>query len=908
METWCNVLVYGCSRPMASLSIYLHYIMDRKAFLDQEPPPGYVAGVGRGATGFTTSADTARVRFESDYGNEDEDEGATGSSDEGLFSKSTNRTNEDEEADRIYQEIDLRLQRRRQKSSQGTIEDTNGVVEIESGNGVIKKEFSLFKKDLAKVSMHEWASLPDVGDLTRRNKRQRLLDQQMQRTYAAPDALIAGAGSGLQHGPALKFSHSIESVDNSSVKMAEIEQWEESNAQVGDVEKSRLILASLRRTEPNKADSWIASARLEEQAKNFERAKAFIREGCMKVPHNEKVWIESIRIHRNSNEGTKLCKKILNEALSLNSSSESLWFLGVELENPADIVSKKRILMKALEYLPENAKFWKALVDLENNDEEKLRLLQKSTELCPEDWELWINLINLSAYKDAKNLLNKARKALPKQHKVWITALKLEERENSSLALLKLSSMLRKGISELEKNSASCGIDTWLKESVEAEAEGFEKTCQALIENVCSLVPAGENKLSTLIHYAEQHSGNTSKYIYQQIIKEYPNDIGCWVRLFASLKQDRDSQKQLNDYYSQAIALNPETELFYLMFAKDMWLLAGDIARARSILEDAIHSLPQSENVWLARVKLEVRTSNYARAYEISKLSLELNGKLSARIWYKHIHLLRFCLFEKMDFASTEDLLNASIKALDLFPDNYRLYLQRAQILVELDDRMSARDVLSVGTRKCPTAVEVWCALADIDTDLGAAARARSLLDTAILHNPHSDDIWEKKIGLEIRQKDMVTARQMINKCLKQFPNSPRIWLQNLAMISKLSHRKNAYLDALKLTNNSTQILLGIGVFFWMEGKFHKSKSWFDRAVSSDPKYGDAWGWSYCFLRKNGIEDEKTQLLERVAVMFDAINKGPTWASVVKDHRNLAKSPAEILELVAEKLLHSTVA
>lgn len=35
--------------------------MTRPAFLDQEPPPGYIAGIGRGAVGFTTAADSLGI-------------------------------------------------------------------------------------------------------------------------------------------------------------------------------------------------------------------------------------------------------------------------------------------------------------------------------------------------------------------------------------------------------------------------------------------------------------------------------------------------------------------------------------------------------------------------------------------------------------------------------------------------------------------------------------------------------------------------------------------------------------------------------------------------------------------------------------------------------------------------------
>ena len=48
--------------------------------------------------------------------------------------------------------------------------------------------------------------------------------------------------------------------------------------------KSRVILSSLRKSEPYKPSSWILSARLEEQdGKNLKLAKQYILEGCKNV-------------------------------------------------------------------------------------------------------------------------------------------------------------------------------------------------------------------------------------------------------------------------------------------------------------------------------------------------------------------------------------------------------------------------------------------------------------------------------------------------------------------------------------------------------------------------------------------------------------------------------------------------
>ncbi len=114
--------------------------MDRD-FLKQPPPENYVAGLGRGATGFTTRSDLGPAREgpteeqmkeilarrakalgaapptafgvdkeddkEDDEGRYQDPDGEVGLFANGHYDR------EDDEADRIYQEVDERMERRR---------------------------------------------------------------------------------------------------------------------------------------------------------------------------------------------------------------------------------------------------------------------------------------------------------------------------------------------------------------------------------------------------------------------------------------------------------------------------------------------------------------------------------------------------------------------------------------------------------------------------------------------------------------------------------------------------------------------------------------------------------------------------------------------------------------------------
>lgn len=860
--------------------------MEHKAFLYQEAPAGYVAGVGRGATGFTTSADT--VRFTSNFGNEDNNEEGAGN-DDGLLSNLGTLSKDDKEADDIYDDIERRLEQRRKKTPLETSDKSLALVNMETS--AIRQQFKTLKSDLGSVSLDAWANLPEVGDLTRRNKRQRILEQQRQRTYAAPDALIA-SNRAADHEREDKLPSAL---------LADIEAWESENAQFADIEKSRTILASLRKADPKKADAWIASAKLEEQAKQFETARSLIVQGCRMVPSSEEIWVQNIRIHQNLSDFYKKGRAIANEALKFNPMSEKLWLQAFDLESSQDIISRRKVLMKALEHLPSNAELWRKLIGLESEHGEVKPFVLKAVELCPEVWDFWLQLVNITEYNEAKSVLNRARKALSTDIRVWAAALKLEEREIADVSVSKLSAIVKKGLSEIAKKGAAITIDDWFSEASKAEEEGFTKTAEAIVNECLCLIGSH----SDVLQRAEDPThASLAEYIYSFAALSHPHEVKYWVKLFDSAKRRKGGLDRLYGYYKKAIELHSDEAVLHLMYAKDLWVLGDDVDLARKVLVSASIRFPESEKIWLARVKLELRTGKLREALTVSSASLESLSSPSARIFYKHIHLLRF--FEKrgIEEVDFERLDAVSKTAVEKFPYDSKVYLQRSQLLVENGHHEQAHEVLVTASKLCSKSTQIWIALANLRAE-SSVSKSRTVLDKALTRNELDPELWDARIAIEIQAKDLVAARQLINKALKLFPQSATTWMRHLAMIPKMSHRKNAFMDALQSTSNSTEILLGIGVFFWIDGKLAKAKAWFDRALKADSANGDAWGWTYCFLKRLGSDRDVEELQARFSEVYDNVNRGKAYNGINKDPESLDRSPSDILELVSEKLLAS---
>lgn len=219
--------------------------------------------------------------------------------------------------------------------------------EYERNNPKIQQQFADLKRALGNVSDEDWANIPEVGDLTGKNRRSKQ-NARGQRFYAVPDSVLAGARDGSQlgtevqeDGMATEANGSSEQADGTMTNFADIgaardkvlkvrlDQAAQSQAgsgtesvsgtstnidpkgyltsltkselkagevPVGDIKRARVLLESVIKTNPRHGPGWIAAARLEEYAGKIVAARNVMRRGCEMCPKSEDVWLESIRL------------------------------------------------------------------------------------------------------------------------------------------------------------------------------------------------------------------------------------------------------------------------------------------------------------------------------------------------------------------------------------------------------------------------------------------------------------------------------------------------------------------------------------------------------------------------------------------------------------------------------------
>jgi pre-mRNA-processing factor 6 len=169
-----------------------------KDFMGKPAPPNYVAGLGRGATGFTTRSDIGPAResgLEADptqtagkeEGDDDDERFQDPDNEVGLFSTAPYEE-DDEEADRVWDMIDAKMDERRKARREAREREELARYRMERPK--ISQQFADLKRQLATIDESEWAAIPEVGDLVGKNRRKNKMPE---RFTPMPDTMIASA-------------------------------------------------------------------------------------------------------------------------------------------------------------------------------------------------------------------------------------------------------------------------------------------------------------------------------------------------------------------------------------------------------------------------------------------------------------------------------------------------------------------------------------------------------------------------------------------------------------------------------------------------------------------------------------------------------------------------------------------
>lgn len=827
---------------------------------------------------------------------EDEERMAMNENEEGLLAPSGTYGAEDEEADRIFALIDAKLEergaRRKAKAeAMATRKRQNPLKPADDGSAAAV--FTDLKKDLTKVSLEEWAALPEAGDF--RAKRVKKANDK-ERYTPLPDSIVLGASSGgvsygteavdeepeaaldtadftrikdarervlgIRIDQALASESSIaEQAVDAREYLAQMESQTAARNQIGDVKRARLMLQSAVQTNPTSSQAWIGLIRLEEADLELKKARELVLQACEACPDSEEVWLEALRLLPRPQ-----ALDLMGRALESVPRSARLWLVAVGLED--DTRRKQKLLQRGLEQAPDASILWKALVELEEDEAEASVLLTTAVEHCPNDTELWLALARLQDHEGARKTLNRALQANAKNKTIWLAAARLEEAYDRPEMVAKI---VQRAVADVELDG-----DEWFEAAVECEASGDVHTAAAIVR--WALTDGQALKQADIA--LERKAPHVARALFDTALQK-ENTAELWLKLIDATNQIEGADA--NAVWEAAVAACPMSEELWTGLVRH-YMQTGDQSAVDAALDRAYTNLPASEAIWITAAKLQLSRNNPVEARRLLATTRE-RGMLSEQLWILSARLA----------ATQEEAKGILVQGIEKLPACGELWIMLAEM--ESSNPMVARGIFEKALSRSPLCPDVWIAAAALEEagkDTAAISRARVLLEKGRQKNASSELLWLLSIRLEQRAGQAAMAKTLLAKALQACPKSGLLWSEAVWAEPRPLRRGKANTALTQTGGTDANILLTMAKLHWADRKLEPARNEFEKAIMLDPSNADIWAYYVLFARNHLQAGDDVKLI-KTAFNRGALTDGFEWIQFRKRRAQLTDDRDEDL-------------
>lgn len=907
-------------------------------------PSGYVPGMGRGSGGFGDKKPDAVLGAASGE--------AAGRFDpllgyESSFFNSSEYGTEDQYADAVYSSVDeMRSQKKRKPAATTTATTaTTSTVGFKS----IADDFADLKPGLKQVSVEDWGSLPEIAT-SLRNKKKKQADSA--RLAPITDSLLAAmvnrhssTTTGGNRGDLTGLSQARDQMLRVNLDRAgdgiqgqtnvdprgfltELSGQLDQSSQLGDVKKARLLLKSVTATNPSHGPGWIAAARVEEFAGKTSEARQTMMRACLACPDQEDVWLEASRLEPTSTEA----KSMLYKAVTLHlPKSVNLWLAAADLEitmaeagglvlvdpigsfqRRREVVGtttdsgelagrlerRKQLVNQALGRIPDSAKLWQQAIAMETKDVgAQQQLVLQAKQCCPDSVDFYLCQARLEPNPQvAQKHLNDARKRFPGEIRIWIAACRLVEEQNGSPA--QLNQIVSQAMTRIAAAHAHVDRQVWLTQAEQCEVDAYPNTCEAVLRQSLGLGVDLVDRFPTWKADAQAFALHgfplCARVCLEVLVDTFADSKEAWdVRIRHSALSGNGERMAV---LRRAVTAIPTFERFWLLLAKETWKAQGGegLQQANAVLAEAFQHCPDAgEELWFAAATLANEVSSKL-AREVFAQAREACGNDSERVWIKSIVHERRILPP-----STADEEALCRLALTKFPQSHKLHLMLGQVL-ELSSKEAAKQVYLDGTVACPKSVPLWLSLARAEEDGGNLVGARAVLDRARARLDSAPALWLAAIRLERRANSPdSTVQNYIARALQRFPDNGLLFVEQVETAPEAKKQSQCELAFKKTLGKDSAVVLCCAKLWWRKRPLDagKVRKWLERAVSLDPKLGDAWAAYYRFSQE--MDDNSKEEVARRCVEADP-TRGEAWIRVRKLRGNENLSTEQVLLQVAQ--------
>ncbi len=902
--------------------------MSRRDFLNQQAPENYVAGLGRGATGFTTRSDLGPARDgpsaeqiqealakraqqlgaapPTAYGatakkteeqeEQDDERFQDPDNETGLFA-SGNFTQDDDEADRIYQDVDERMLKRRKRPRLVALHVTRSLPfhkksrlsfplvneqitdmiparssreererdeldQYNRDNPKIAEQFADLKRGLSTLTDDDWAAIPDPGDLTGKNRRAK--QQRMsQRSYAVPDSVLAMARD------AGEMSTNVQDGGPDGAATASGDNKDGTMTNFADIGAARDRVLQTRLDRAAKTDAGTGTASTIDpkgyltsldtaefdpskvQMGEIERVRELLDSVIRTNPKHAPGWIAAARLEEYAGKIVAARKKMA-QGCELCPKSEDAWLENIRVNEGHNA---KIIAANAIKNNERSTRLWIEAMKLETEARAKKRVLRQALDHIPQSVAIWKEAVNLEEDPDdARLLLAKATEIIPLSVELWLALAHLESPENAQAVLNKA------------RKAVPTSYEIWIAAARLQEQIGNASKVNIMNRAIKALVKEGAMlKREEWIEQAEKCETEGAVLTCGAIIRE---TLG-W-----SLDEDDDRKEIFKDDGKASIAKEKfETARAIFAYAlrvfptsRSLWLVAADLERAHGtkdalwqVLEKAVEACPQSEDLWLQLAR------------------------------------------EKWHAGEVDDARRVLGKAFNQNPNNEEIWLAAVKLEADAKQVDQARELLSTARQEAPTE-RVWYKSAayerqlgnvDVALDLVLQGLTSKVIDKKETRFPRSAKLWMMK-GQIYEDKGMVPqAREAYAQGTRQCPKSVSLWLLAARLEQKegIIIKARSVLDRGRLQNPKNADLWAESVRVELKAKppnIQQAKILMSKAQQECPKSGVLWSENIWSLQPR--TQRKPLSLEAIKAVDNDPNLFVTVARIFWSERRLDKA------------------
>eukprot|EP01038_Epipyxis_sp_PR26KG_P008362 gene8362-11314_t len=750
-----------------------------------QAPAGYVAGMGRGmgelargqgeigGSATKTAPDDGGDYSESNY---DEFSGYG----EKLFTSGTPYDEDDVEADRIYGQVDDLMDSRRKRSREKQLLEQQKKSKSERPR--IADQFADLKRQLSEVTMEEWESIPEVGDHSLKLKQSRKKE-----TFTPlPDYMIESSGSlgaiANSLNPAgmdtpnsfLKFG-----ANGTQSTMSGLAAEARGNALSLKLDKMSDSVTGQTVVDPKGYLTNLNSIKVTSEAEigDIKKARILLSSVTTTNPKHGPGWIAAARVEEFAGKMSQ-ARKIIIQGCETCPESEDVWLEAARLHNSD---KAKTILANAVLHLPTSVKIWICAADLEEQESRKKAVLRRSLEFVPNSVKLWKSAIELENVSDARIMLARAVECVPHSVEMWLALAKLETHENARKVLN----------SAREANPTERA--TWITAAKLEEANGNGHLVARIIEKMIVSLTQYQVTIDReqWLKEAEdcEHAGAvlTGAAIIRNTIHlgvEDEDRKNTWMDdAETCLSHDPISKETARAIYNYALEIFPSK--------KSLWLAAamlekehGTFDSLEAKLKEGVKYCPQAEVLWLMAAKEKWMSGDVPGARAVLLEAFDVNPK-SEQIWLAAVKLE----WENNELIRARLLLS---RARDRAPSE-RVWLKSALLEREMGEHVEELKLLDEAIQKYPTFFKFYLMAGQTsDSALKDPVKARNYYTSGLKLCPNCVPLWCHLMQLEERVKGAVKARPTGEMARMKLPGNDLIWLECIRLERRSNNEKLA--------------------------------------------------------------------------------------------------------------------